>query len=51
MRGSCFRSTEGARAFSRVRGYIATLRKQGKQVLSALEQVFRGDPSLPSLDG
>ena len=43
----CFRSTEGADAFCRIRSYICTLRKQGKQILSALEHVFRGDLIYP----
>ena len=45
----CFRSQEGATAFCGIRGYISTLRKQGIHVLSALEQVFRGAPAMPSL--
>jgi transposase len=40
----CFRSEGGAKAFCRIRGYISTLRKQGEQVLSALQQVFTGTP-------
>jgi transposase len=47
----CFRSTEGADAFCRIRSYICTLRKQGKQVLSALEHVFRGDLIYPECAG
>lgn len=43
----CFRSAEGARIFCRIRGYISTLRKQGKQVLTALQTVFRGNPTMP----
>jgi transposase len=31
-----FRSQAGADAFSRIRGYISTLRKQGMNLLSAL---------------
>lgn len=42
--GGCFRSAAGAAGYSRVRGYISTLRKQGAGVLSALEQVFCGNP-------
>jgi transposase len=45
----CFRSEAGARAFCRIRGYISTLRKQGEQVLSALQQVFAGTPIQPAL--
>jgi transposase len=47
----CFRSTEGADAFCRIRSYICTLRKQGKQILSALEHVFRGDLIYPECAG
>lgn len=39
-----FRTLEGAKAFCRVRGYVSTLRKQGKHILTALESVFRGSP-------
>jgi transposase len=45
----CFRSTQGADAFCRIRSYISTLRKQGQSILSALEQVFRGTPVMPLL--
>jgi transposase len=45
----CFRSQQGAMAFCRIRGYISTLRKQGLHVLSALVQLFRGAPLMPSL--
>jgi transposase len=34
----------GAEAFCRVRSYLSTLRKQGKNLLTALESVFRGSP-------
>jgi transposase len=44
-----FRSQEGADAFNRIRGYISTLRKQGQQVLSALNGVFSGQPIMPDL--
>jgi len=43
----CFRSREGADIFCRVRGYIATLRKQGIHVLTALQSVFEGSPIMP----
>lgn len=43
----CFRTQAGAAAFCRIRGYISTLRKQGKEVLAALESVFAGHPLLP----
>jgi transposase len=39
-----FRTMTGAEAFCRVRSYLSTLRKQGKNLLTALESVFRGSP-------
>jgi transposase len=45
----CFRSEEGAAQFCRIRGYISTLRKQGRDVLTALQSVFRGSPIFPTL--
>lgn len=44
-----FRTEEGARAFCRIRGYISTMRKHGISALVALERVFNGTPSVPSL--
>jgi len=44
----CFRSLAGARAFSRIRGYVSTLRKQGLPLLSALQTTLCGHPVLPS---
>jgi transposase len=43
----CFRSPAGAAAFCRIRGYLSTLRKQGRALLFALEQVLLGHPVLP----
>jgi transposase len=43
-----FRSTEGARFFCRIRGYVSTLRKQGLQIFPALEATLCGQPLLPS---
>jgi transposase len=40
----CFRTEEGARRFCRIRGYISTMRKQGRGVLPALEGACRGVP-------
>ncbi len=47
----CFRTTAGATAFCRIRGYISTLKKQGHQVLVALKSVFAGNPFVPDLPG
>lgn len=38
----CFRTEEGARRFCRIRGYISTMRKQGKGVLEGLAGACRG---------
>lgn len=43
----CFRSDSGAVAYARIRGYLATLRKQGRALLAALEAVFAGHPLAP----
>jgi transposase len=43
----CFRSDPGAVAYARIRGYLATLRKQGHALLTALETVFAGQPLAP----
>ncbi len=43
----CFRSEDGARKFCRIRGYLATLRKQGHNVLDALIDLFSGNPQSP----
>ena len=44
-----FRDPAGADAFCRLRGYISTLRKQARHVLTALELTFLGQPPLPCL--
>jgi transposase len=41
---ACFRSQAGAQAFGRIRGYLSTLKKQGHDLLDALEQLFLGHP-------
>ncbi len=46
----CFRSTQGADQFCRIRGYISTLRKQGYSVLDGLTSVFAGQPFMPRLE-
>ena len=45
---NCFRSDGGAAAFARIRGYLATLRKQGQALLAALETVVAGRPLYPA---
>jgi transposase len=46
----CFRSPAGAHAFSRIRGYLSSLRKQGLPLLSALQATLAGHPLLPALE-
>jgi transposase len=43
----CFRSKTGADYFCRIRGYISTARKNGIQILDALEQAFMHRPFIP----
>ena len=45
----CFRSDWGAQAYATIRGYLATLRKQGQALLVALTTVFVGQPLTPAL--
>jgi transposase len=44
----CFRSDGGADAYATIRGYLATLRKQGQALLTALTTVFAGQPLYPA---
>jgi transposase len=44
----CFRSAHGGTAFSRIRGYLSSLSKQGIKRLAALEAVFTGTPLAPA---
>jgi transposase len=43
----CFRTSQGADIFCRVRGYISTLRKQGLDLLSALYSLYTDTPFFP----
>lgn len=45
----CFRTLHGAEVFARIRSYISTARKQGRQVLIELENAILGSPFIPSL--
>lgn len=42
-----FRSMEGAEMFSRIRGVVSTLRKQGLPILQTLRSVLQGDSIFP----
>jgi len=44
-----FRSFDGASAFCTIRGYISTVRKQGMNVMSALQDIFSERQLLPNI--
>jgi transposase len=44
-----FRSTEGARTFCRIRGYISTVKKQRMNVISAIHDAFSEKALLPQI--
>ena len=44
----CFRTLHGARVFARIRNYISTCRKQGQNILDALEKAVAGQSFIPS---
>lgn len=46
-----FRTERGAERFCRIRSYISTVRKQGGNVLGALEGVFKAKPFIPAIPG
>ena len=41
-----FRTLHGAQVFARIRSYTSTCRKQGRNILQALERAYLGDPFL-----
>jgi len=43
-----FRSDWGADAYAAIRGYLVTLRKQGKSLLAALNSLVAGQPLSPA---
>jgi transposase len=47
----CFRSREGAKYFCRIRGYISSVKKQGKNVLQMIENIFQTNYLLPNPGG
>ena len=44
----CFRSEKGAEHFARIRSYISTAKKQGCNILEALQGIFIGSPFCPT---
>jgi transposase len=45
----CFRSVQGAEQFARIRSYISTAKKQGQNILEALQNIFLGNPFCPAV--
>ncbi|WP_157736509.1 IS66 family transposase [Granulosicoccus antarcticus] len=45
----CFRSEQGADIFCRIRGYISTAKKQGRNVLDSLRESFQGQAFNPAI--
>ena len=43
-----FRTAIGADVFCSIRGYISTVRKNGRHVLDAIQDALRGNPFIPS---
>jgi hypothetical protein len=43
----CFRTLTGAQVFARIRGYLSTCRKQGRNLWDACYQLVIGQPFLP----
>jgi transposase len=43
-----FRSEEGADWFCRIRGYISTVRKNGRPILASIKDAFEAKPFIPS---
>ncbi len=45
----CFRTLKGAKQFARIRSYLSTLRKQGRNILDNITNAIIGQPFLPDL--
>ena len=44
----CFRTLRGAQTFCRIRSYLSTCRKQGRNLWQALQSAVSGVPFIPS---
>ncbi|MCX6901880.1 MAG: IS66 family transposase [Verrucomicrobia bacterium] len=45
----CFRTLHGAQVFARIRGYLSTCRKQGRNIWEACYQAVIGQPFMPNV--
>jgi len=45
----CFRTSIGAEEFCRLRSYVSTMKKQGRNVMEAIKSVFTGETIMPTL--
>jgi len=45
----CFRGTDGANVFCRIRSYLSTARKNGVGVMDAISNAFAGKPFIPQV--
>lgn len=43
----CFRTVQGAKHFARIRSYLSTARKQGRNILNSITAAIKGTPFLP----
>jgi transposase len=43
----CFRTVKGAEHFARIRSYLSTARKQGRNILHSITAAIKGHPFLP----
>jgi len=44
----CFRGSDGGEIFSRIRGYVLTLRKNDLTILDGIQSAFDKSPILPA---
>jgi len=42
----CFRTVQGAEHFARIRSYLSTARKQGRNILDSITSAIQGNPFL-----
>lgn len=45
----CFRTTDGAKSFARIRGYLSTCRKNGSDLLQSITDALKGNVELKSI--